>query len=250
MARVNTVSKSLKAQGECGKCRKEIKKGDGYRWWQFRFGGGGKCVRCLAPTCRPRQSELTGSDKLSRVYAVGESVEDAISAFREDKDVDSLKTALTDGAEQLREVAQEYRDSSESIESGMNNRMPACDELEEKADSLESTADEMESAEANLAEREGEDEEEATDDEIVKLLDEDHAKDGGLDAHIEALLEKEVEHYADKSQVAKDELYDAKQAELVEEKRDSLKEDSDEEIDRWVEEVAGECEQFASIEVG
>jgi peptidoglycan hydrolase CwlO-like protein len=247
MARVNTVEKSLKSPGTCGKCNKQICKGEGYRWWAFRYGGGGKRVRCLDASCRPRQSELTQSDKLSRVYSVSEAMEDAIEAFREDKAVEDLKSALTDGAEQLREVAQEYRDSAESIESGMNNRMPVCDELEEKADVLEGVADEMESAESNLPEREGEDPEEMDEDKIKELLDEEH---GDLDDYCAGLLREEDSHFDDLKQEGQDEKVTNKIDELVEAKRDELKTEWQEETDRWVDEVAGEVEQFTSIEVG
>ena len=149
MPRVNSVEKARKSPGTCSKCGKKIESGARYIWWKFRFGG--KRIRCGACP-RPRQSELTNSDKLSRCYAAGESIQDAIDTFQKDFDIDSLRSTVEDAANEIREVAQEYRDSAESVESGMNNRMPICDELEEKADNLESKADDMESAAGNLEE--------------------------------------------------------------------------------------------------
>jgi hypothetical protein len=141
------------------------------------------------------------------------------------------------------------------MESGMNgNRMPMCDELEEKADTLEGVADEMESVEANLAESDEEEEEEISEEEILKLLDEDHKADGGIDAYIEMVLERENAHYADLSQEGKDELYDRKQEDLVDAKRfdgaEARKRELEDSEESWIEEVAGEVEQFTSIEVG
>ena len=181
MPRVNGVVKARKSPGSCSKCGKKIPKGARYIWWKFRFGG--KRIRCGSCPC-PRQSELTNSDKLSRCYAAGESIQDAIETFQKDFDVDSLRSSVEDAANEIREVAQEYRDSADNVESGMNNRMPICDELEEKADNLESKADEMESAAGSLeefdedaAKEEAEDEAEGKDEKekeekVEKLLDE------------------------------------------------------------------------------
>lgn len=150
MPRVIAVDKARKSPGTCGKCGKEIDKGTSYIWWKFRYGG--KRIRCK--NCpRPRQSELTNSDKLSRCYAAGEGIEDAIDSFRKNYDVEDLRQAMEDAAAEIMEVAEEYRDSASNVESGMNgNRMPICDELEEKADNLEGKASDLESAASELEE--------------------------------------------------------------------------------------------------
>jgi len=149
MPRVNTVGKARKSPGECPKCGKKIVKGASYIHWKFRFGG--KRIRC--GTCpRPRQSELTNSDKLSRCYAAGEEIQDAIDQFQKNHEVEELRSAMESAAEQVREVAEEYRESASNVESGMNNRMPICDELEEKADNLDGKADEIEQAAGQLEE--------------------------------------------------------------------------------------------------
>ena len=84
MARVHVVKKSRKAQGKCGKCGKcgkRIKKGSPYRWTKNRRGP--RKVRCSELECGFRASDLTGSDKLSRVYSARESAEDPTEEWAE-----------------------------------------------------------------------------------------------------------------------------------------------------------------------
>lgn len=196
MPRVNSVDKARKSPGTCGKCSKKIDQGQGYIWWKFRYGG--KRIRCS--TCpRPRQSELTNSDKLSRCYAAGEAIEDAIDAFRKSLDVEDLRQALEDAANELTEVAEEYRDSASNVESGMNgNRMPICDELEEKADNLESKASELESAASELEEF---DEDQAKEDAENDLEGEEMSAEK-REAKIEEIVQEKKDDWADE-QVSK-----------------------------------------------
>ncbi len=104
MPRVNTVQKARKPQ-RCGSCRKEIKPGEGYRHWSFRYGG--KHVRCMDYACRPRQSDLTQS-KMATVYAAIEGVEDFIAkgveVTEEENGIRDLATMLTELAETVDEV--------------------------------------------------------------------------------------------------------------------------------------------------
>jgi len=79
MPRVTTVKKSRKSPGKCFRCDKTIPKGAGYRWWKFRFGR--KVIRCLKCPY-PRPSELTRSDKLSRIYEASEAIEEIIAGKR------------------------------------------------------------------------------------------------------------------------------------------------------------------------
>jgi len=200
MPRVNTVKKARKSPGDCPKCSKKIAKGMAYIWWKFRYGG--KRIRC-ASCPRPRQSELTNSDKLSRCYATGEAVGDAIDAFRKDYDEESLRSALESAAEELREVAQEYRDSADNVESGMNgNRMPICDELEEKADNLEGKADELDDAAANIQEFDEDQAKEEAETEAGEAMAEEggdkvEKDDAAFDAKVEEILKEKKDEWAD-----------------------------------------------------
>jgi DNA repair exonuclease SbcCD ATPase subunit len=211
MPRVTTVQRAKKSPGSCSKCQKAIKTSDSYRWWKPRYGR--KHVRCVQPACAPRASDLTSSDKLSRVYGAGESIEDAIEQFRKDKEIEALKGVLEDAAQELNEVAEEYRESASNIESGFNgNRMPMCDELEEKADNLESKAEEIESAAGDLED-----------------FDEDGAKE-----EAEAEAESELDEFAEGER-------EEKLEELVEKK---VKEKKDE----WVEDQASKVEEFTDLD--
>jgi hypothetical protein len=247
MAKVQTVEKAQKDQGECGKCTKKIKKGDSYRWWKHRFGGGGKRVRCMDANCRPRQSELTTSDKLSRVYAVAENVEDAIAAFRDSHEVEDLKSACTDGAEELRAVAEEYRESAQNIEDGFNgNRVPMCDELEEKADHLDGVADELESAGDNLPELESEEDAEPTDEEIREAI-EAEVPEESLAAHVLTnVCTKHGAAWEGLKDEEKGKLIEDETRRLMDEKHDEIcqerKEKADELMEEWIDEVAQEVE--------
>lgn len=151
MPRVTTVKKARKAQGSCGRCGDALPKGSAYRWWKFRYGG--KRKRCMKPSCAPRGSDLTSSDKLSRVYAAQENLEDAIAEWDRES-VHDLQAAAEAAAEEIREVAQEYQDSADSIRESFSES-PTADECEERAQELEDWADEIESAASDMEEFEG-----------------------------------------------------------------------------------------------
>jgi len=149
MARVNHVKKARKDQGKCGKCGDALPKGDAYIHWSPGFRGR-KRKRCTKPGCRPRPSELTANDRLSRCYAAQEEVEDTIAQW-DREDVDELRSALETAAETIREVAEEYRESAEAINETAEGS-PIAEECEEKADNLEEWADAIETAGGELEE--------------------------------------------------------------------------------------------------
>src|SRR4029077_7595774 len=202
------VKKARKSPGTCGKCGKKIPKDSPYLHWKFRYGG--KRIRCTTRP-RPRQSELTNSDKLSRCYGAGEAIAAAIDQFRKDGELEDLRSALESAAEEIREVAEEYRDSASNVESGMNgNRMPICDELEEKADNLDGKADEIEQAAGGLDE-----------------FDEDLAKEEAETEAGEALAEEGGEDAKD------DSAFDAKVQEILKEKKEEWIEDQVSQVDEY-----------------
>jgi hypothetical protein len=207
MARVTAVKVAKKSPGSCRKCGKEIPAGAPYIWWSFRYGG--KRVRCCACP-RPRPSDLTNNDKLSRCYAAGEAIDDAVAKFLNDFDADGLRSSMEEAASDVREVADEYRESAENIESGFNgNRVPLCDEMEEKADNLDSKADEIESAASDIED-----------------FDEDRAKE-----------EAEEEAGEEVAEGQKDDTAIATRAEEI------LKDKKDE----WAQEQASKAEEFTDI---
>ena len=151
MPRVMIVKKAQKNQGECGKCGAKIKKGDGYKWWKFRYGG--RRVRCLKPECSPKPSDLTQSEFYGTLYAIQESVETALDDFRNGGEPGDLASALNDAASELRELGEECQGKLDNMPEGLQqgdtgqlleNRAQEC---EGKADELESAASEIESVE-------------------------------------------------------------------------------------------------------
>lgn len=162
--KITTVKHSL-TELTCGKCsdkirasrdekqrvlnkrtgKKEWKEvrvlGDGYRW--IKFNRGPKKIRCMKPECAFRASDMTTSDKLSRVYAAQETAQDVVDSW-DGEDIETLREALQTAAEEIREVASEYNESADNMEQAFPNGSPTIDDCREKAESLESWADELE----------------------------------------------------------------------------------------------------------
>lgn len=136
--RVNHVAKARKDQGHCCKCSKEIKVGDAYSWIKPRYGS----RRVVCGSCHFRNSDLTSSDKLSRVYEAQESAEDQVSGW-DGEDAEELKGYVEELIEAVREVAEEYQSSADAIRDSFSDS-PTADECEEKANELEGWADELE----------------------------------------------------------------------------------------------------------
>lgn len=140
MPRINTVKKARKDQGTCRGCGREIKAGDGYKWIKFRYGG--KVKKCSS--CNFRSSELTSSDKLSRLYAAQEDAHDRLDGW-DREDADEIRSLLEDTAQEIREVGEEYQESADAIREHFETSDTA-DECEEKAQEIEGWADEVEGA--------------------------------------------------------------------------------------------------------
>lgn len=125
----------------CARCGDDIEVGQRIYKWGFRYGG----PRYQHVGCGPvRPSQLTQS-KLSAVYAAQESAEDQLdlidSAHFETSPGDLegvLEPIVSEVAEAVREVEQEYRDAAEAMgDAGAEN--------EERADELDGWADDLES---------------------------------------------------------------------------------------------------------
>jgi len=145
--RTHSVKKAQKDQGTCLKCHKPIKAGDTYAWLKGRHGP--RKVVCAA--CHFSDSDRTGSDKLARVYDARDAAQEAVSKWATEDDLEDLKTVLTECAEALREVAQEYQDSADNIHQNFSESSTA-DDCEEKANEIEGYADEVAEAADNMEE--------------------------------------------------------------------------------------------------
>lgn len=143
MPRVTVVKSANKPAGKCGRCGVEIKKGDSYKWWKFRYGG--KRIRCAAPACHPKPSDLTQSAFLGTLYDIQETLSEGIGT----DDLGEMAGALRDAAEQFRDLGGECQGSLENMPEGLQQGdtgqllQDRSDRCEEIADELESAADEI-----------------------------------------------------------------------------------------------------------
>jgi phage FluMu protein Com len=143
VARVQT-SKFAARKGatlRCGKCGKQIAKGEGYLWFKVGFRSRYKQVRCQTVGCYPTASERESS-KMAGVYAAQESAAASIAEAALGDDpasfVDDLRSTLESAADDWRSVAEEYRDAAEAMGS-----YGAGANMDETANSIEYAADEL-----------------------------------------------------------------------------------------------------------
>jgi len=122
-----------------------VKKGESYYHWKFRYGG-----KHYSRT-RPKPSQLTQSDKLSRIYEAQEMLSEVCFPTEVgdmDRDqlvamMDTVRSAYEDAAEAFREVSEEYNESADNKE----EYFPGTgDEIREKADACEEAASEADDA--------------------------------------------------------------------------------------------------------
>jgi hypothetical protein len=134
VARITNVKKSLKP-GKCEKCGTELPKGSPYLWYKVGFRSRHKHVRCTEAACFPKDSERESS-LLSSVYAAKEAAEETIQSADNAED---MQQALTDYAEAIREVADQYEEAMTDDQGNVFNTT-----AEERYENLTSAADEIE----------------------------------------------------------------------------------------------------------
>jgi hypothetical protein len=124
---------------KCGKCGRDIPKGERYRWYKVGFRSRYKNIRCYRSECTPRSSELESS-LMAGVYSAIEGAEDALAALdagEPEDDASSIAEAVTDAADGVREVADQYSEAADAMGD-------AGYDMQEKADEIGSAADELE----------------------------------------------------------------------------------------------------------
>lgn len=132
-----------KPNHDCGKCGREIKVGDPYKWIAPKSGpyGGYKRYRC--GTCPTWQVwEYSGSlpAQLARVsHEFWEAVDSAES-------VEDVEQALQDAANEVRDLAEQRRESAQNMEDGFQHATSASDDLKQQAEDLDSWAQDIEQA--------------------------------------------------------------------------------------------------------
>ena len=131
----------------CTKCNKTIEKCEEYiKHCQYR---GPVKIRCTDPACAFRPSELTGSSKLATLYSAQESINDCAGNITDAASMDCLADVISDAAQEIEAVADEYRESASNISDSFG-QTKQCDELEEKADAIDTWKDELENCASEI----------------------------------------------------------------------------------------------------
>lgn len=118
----------------------DIKKGDTYYSWQLYRQ---PVQRSLKP---PRPSQLT-TGKRSTALAALEALHDATDGA---SCPDDIAQALETCAEEIRGVAEEYRESVSNMEEAFPNGSPTIEQCNEKADALEEFANACDDAKSTV----------------------------------------------------------------------------------------------------
>lgn len=127
MAKVHFVKKARKDIAGT-----DIKKGDSYYWWKFRFQKGKHCSKT-----RPKPSQLTQSDFLSRIYDIQERIE----SMTIDSDFES---EIPDIISELEELQSECEDKLSNMPDQLQSA-PVGEMLQNRADEVGNMASDLES---------------------------------------------------------------------------------------------------------
>ena len=168
MARVHHVKKARKASKprNCESCGESIEAGQAYK--HTSPGGFGARKRMRHEDCPNwRPSEVTTSDKLSRLYAAREAVEDVLEGWDcSGGDASEIREALEAASETAREVGGEYEESASNMDEHFPGS-PQVDEINEKAEECETWASTLDDAASDIEDWEedsdGSDEDEGCD---------------------------------------------------------------------------------------
>ena len=156
MARTHEVKKSQK-QHRCYGCGQPIEVGQPYKWFKMKMARGG-IKKTYHTGCNIPPSHRTTS-RMGQIWDAQASL-DLSGATSEDE----VLTELASFAETVREVATEYSESADNMESGFGHSTYQSDELREKGEALESWADDLENWSFNGDEEPTQDEGESDDD--------------------------------------------------------------------------------------
>jgi len=125
MSRVHSVKKARKDIPDT-----DIKKGDSYYWWKFRYG-----PKKVSKTY-PKRGQLTQSSFLQQMY----SIEDTLQAVTADDDFQSTVDSIGSELNSLRDEVQDSLDNMpEQLQSGPTGEM-----LQGRIDAVEEMINELE----------------------------------------------------------------------------------------------------------
>lgn len=138
MARAHFVKKARKDVPNS-----DIKKGESYYWWQFRFG-----TKQVSRT-PPKQSQLTQSEFLGNIYGIQERIEELTTDCEFETEVEDLISEL-----------ETLRDECEDKRSNMPDQLQDSDSgemLQNRVDSVQEMIDELEGIDCSIEEISDED---------------------------------------------------------------------------------------------
>lgn len=182
MARAHKVEHARKDYPE-----HNIKKGDTYYWWAFRFGG--KHFSLIPP----KPSQLTQSEFLSTIYAIDEDIQ---ALTTED---DDIQGSIDDIVSQLEELRDECDDKHSNMPDQLQDS-EVGELLQERVDNLDDMINELQGIET---------------DEWIEIDDQDAIDDMGDkedDETQEEFEERIAEHKAEMLQDKRDEILEEIQA--------------------------------------
>lgn len=140
MARVHFVKKARKNYPDS-----DIKKGDSYYWWKFRYGGKQKSKT------QPRQSQLTQSEFLGTIYDISDRLQ-AIS------DIESAQSERDEIVSELQELSGECEERQSNMPDSLQYS-PTGELLEERANNCNEFADELEGIDLDIEKEDDENDE-------------------------------------------------------------------------------------------
>lgn len=123
MPRVHYVKSARVAHGD-------IKVGEPYYWWKFRYGG-----KRTSKT-PPKQSQLTQSDYLQRIYSLEE---------QDQPDFDMLGDALDNTKSELESLRDEQQEKLDNMPENLRESSSSGQMLQERYDALESSVSDLDS---------------------------------------------------------------------------------------------------------
>lgn len=123
MPRVTYVKAAAKDHGD-------IKKGEPYYWWKFRYGPK------LCSKTRPKQSQLTQSGYLQAIYSLQEI---------EQPDFDMLSDALDNMKSELEQLRDEQQEKLDNMPDNLRENSSSGQLLQERYDALDNAINDLDS---------------------------------------------------------------------------------------------------------
>lgn len=152
MARAHFVQKARKDYPE-----HDIKKGESYYWWAFRYGG-----KHFSKT-PPKASQLTQSEFLSAMA----DIEERIGAISGDslEDLPNIQSERDELVDELYNLAQEQEDKKSNMPEGLQEGQTG-ELLQTRCDECNSMAEELAAVDLTIEKEEG-----MTDDEVKEAIE-------------------------------------------------------------------------------